>query len=261
MITLSETPSSGITTASNGLSLSPSTNVKLGGTLIENTTINTSTFDFIFSGSPPSTNKNVLSIINNSTVSGTRGLEIQSTSANSIGALINTKNTTLICDSEFGQAGRFRSFTTSATYSVEIYKAEPTLNNINLGVLSITRLVDMTAPGSGANGISGSIDFYLSTNTTNAISTMLKSTWYDANTLTRKSKFIIVCVDATTPGVDNDVLCVDGSKKVGINTINPTSSLQVVGLQSYADNTAALTAGLTIGAFYIRAGHGLDVVV
>jgi hypothetical protein len=38
--------------------------------------------------------------------------------------------------------------------------------------------------------------------------------------------------------------------KVGIGTTNPTSKLQVVGLPTYADNTAALAGGLTAGAFY-----------
>jgi len=47
----------------------------------------------------------------------------------------------------------------------------------------------------------------------------------------------------------------------GIGTVAPTSKLQVVGLATYADNAAAITGGLTAGAFYIRTGHGLDVVV
>jgi len=261
MITLSEAPSPGITTATNGLTTSPSTNVKLGGTLLENTTIDTSIFDFIFTGTPNLSGNNVLTINNSSAISGTRGLEIICTGNTSFGALIDTKNTSLICDSVFGQAGRFRSFSSGVTYAVEIYKAEPTLNNTELGCLSISRLVDINVVGGGANGIGGSISFSLSTDTNNTESTRLKSIFYDANTLTRKSRFIVMCVDATTPGVNNDVLCVDGSKKVGVNTNTPTSALQVVGLQNYADNTAALTAGLTIGAFYIRTGHGLDVVV
>jgi hypothetical protein len=37
---------------------------------------------------------------------------------------------------------------------------------------------------------------------------------------------------------------------VGIGTGVPTSALQVIGLPSYADNAAASSAGLTIGAFY-----------
>ena len=46
---------------------------------------------------------------------------------------------------------------------------------------------------------------------------------------------------------------------VGIGTSTPTSKLQVVGLAEHADNAAALTAGLTIGAFY-RTGDLLKVV-
>jgi len=47
---------------------------------------------------------------------------------------------------------------------------------------------------------------------------------------------------------------------VGIKTASPTSPLQISGLQVFADNTAALSGGLTAGALYIRSGHGLDIV-
>jgi hypothetical protein len=47
---------------------------------------------------------------------------------------------------------------------------------------------------------------------------------------------------------------------VGINTTNPTSRLHVTGLPSYADNAAAITGGLTVGAFYHTAGT-LKVVI
>jgi hypothetical protein len=47
---------------------------------------------------------------------------------------------------------------------------------------------------------------------------------------------------------------------VGIGTSTPTSTLQVVGLPVYADNTTALAGGLTAGAFY-RTSTGVLMVV
>lgn len=44
------------------------------------------------------------------------------------------------------------------------------------------------------------------------------------------------------------------------NVASPTSKLQIAGLNSYADNAAAVTAGLTAGAFYHTAGV-LKVVI
>ena len=50
------------------------------------------------------------------------------------------------------------------------------------------------------------------------------------------------------------------SGNVGIGTSTPTSKLQVVGLPTYADNAAAITGGLTAGAFY-RTVLGVLMVV
>jgi hypothetical protein len=47
--------------------------------------------------------------------------------------------------------------------------------------------------------------------------------------------------------------------RVGIGTTAPTSKLQVVGLQVFANNAAAIAGGLTVGAFY-RTGGNPDVV-
>lgn len=54
----------------------------------------------------------------------------------------------------------------------------------------------------------------------------------------------------------NDVIVTfDG--RLGVGTTTPTSKLQVVGLPIYVDNAAAISGGLTIGAFY----HNGDGVV
>ena len=56
---------------------------------------------------------------------------------------------------------------------------------------------------------------------------------------------------------DKFAILADGS--VGIGTVDPTSKLQIVGLPVYANNAAAITGGLTAGAFY-RTGADPDPV-
>jgi hypothetical protein len=46
---------------------------------------------------------------------------------------------------------------------------------------------------------------------------------------------------------------------VGIQTAQPTSSLHIMGVEEYADNTAAVAAGLEVGTFY-RTGDELKIV-
>jgi hypothetical protein len=57
-----------------------------------------------------------------------------------------------------------------------------------------------------------------------------------------------------------DAMTILGTGNVGIGTTAPTSRLHVTGLPSFADNAAALSGGLTVGAFYHTAGV-LKVVI
>lgn len=63
----------------------------------------------------------------------------------------------------------------------------------------------------------------------------------------------------TNATVTGNPKIVPNNGKIGINKVVPTSALDVVGLLEYADNAAALAAGLTDGAFY-RTGDLLKVV-
>ena len=53
---------------------------------------------------------------------------------------------------------------------------------------------------------------------------------------------------------------ITGAGKVGIGTSTPTAPLHVVGLTTYASNAAAITAGLTAGAFYTDGSGAVKVV-
>jgi hypothetical protein len=73
---------------------------------------------------------------------------------------------------------------------------------------------------------------------------------------TSNSQFLL---NLQSNGGSTEVMRVQSSGNVGIGTTSPTAKLQVVGLAEYADNSAATTAGLTVGAFY-RTGDLLKVV-
>lgn len=56
--------------------------------------------------------------------------------------------------------------------------------------------------------------------------------------------------NAHPSGSGTTALTIKSDGRVGIGTITPTSPLQVVGIPTHADNAAAVTGGLTAGAFY-----------
>jgi hypothetical protein len=72
--------------------------------------------------------------------------------------------------------------------------------------------------------------------------------------------FLVSLSNGGNPESGSIAMLINRSGDVGINTTSPTSKLQVVGLPSYADNAAAISGGLTVGAFYHTAGT-LKVVI
>lgn len=65
--------------------------------------------------------------------------------------------------------------------------------------------------------------------------------------------------ELSTGSTDYIMALKETTGNVGIGTNTPTAKLTVVGLAEHADNAAAISAGLTTGAFY-RTGDLLKVV-
>ena len=70
---------------------------------------------------------------------------------------------------------------------------------------------------------------------------------------------VYFAIETTQASTRTEKLRVTGDGKVGIGTTVPTSSLQVVGIPVFANNGAAVTGGLTAGAFY-RTGSDPDML-
>jgi hypothetical protein len=87
------------------------------------------------------------------------------------------------------------------------------------------------------------------------ITGLQESTATDAN----NASLTFQVADATTFAL-TERMRINRNGNVGIGTTAPTSKLQVVGLPTHATNAAAITAGLTAGAFYY-AGDGIVRVV
>jgi hypothetical protein len=130
-----------------------------------------------------------------------------------------------------------------------------------------------TAAINNAYGVQTAINLPTSgaTNVTNLVSLRTSVTLPATYTGTITNYYDLFAADAvpTAPGTITNKfgLYILGTTKknylegnLGIGTSTPTSKLQVVGLPVHVDNAAAVTAGLTAGAFY-HSGDGIVRVV
>jgi hypothetical protein len=131
----------------------------------------------------------------------------------------------------------------SVNNSAAVLQIEPSSTN------SIARIVglDRFTSGLAANGIGASFDYQIETTAGGGqIATKLNSKWTDATDATRTSQFEIWGTNSAVTAVK---FIVKGSGVINI----PTA------LGDYADNAAAITAGLVAGDIY-RNGDVMMVV-
>lgn len=180
---------SGIT-ADNGLTANSPTNVQLGSTSPTGSPftadryvyVSTHNLDFLGTGS-----SSTVAIQNQNVTSGV-GLDV--TSDNGIGATIGTSNGT------FGA----------------LISASPTSTNTIQGLLKVSRAV---AGGTAANGVGGSIDYYLQhANGQADLSNQLISKWTDVTDATRVSQFYVTGVNS---GVTQTLQTLDGNGQLTLN--------------------------------------------
>ena len=220
-------------TASNGLVMT-SLNTKLGGSLIENTTILNNGFNFIVSRA--GSGNAILGI--NTTSVGVRG---DSTSGIGVYGLSSTNAGVY----GSGNTGGSFSGTAIGMYSQSISgisikgRVEPASTSTVISNLVLERY---TSGGTPANGIGQSFDFSLQTSSSADVSNALVSKWTNATHASRTSQFIITGVNA---GVTANKLILSGD-----------GSLQLL-----AYGTGAITGTATYGLAVDATGNLVEVAL
>jgi len=268
VITTTGAVGGGFTTADNGLTANTSTNVRLGGTLIQNTTITEGNFVLTATGTTtsPSQTQSVLNVRNTSTggalhveatsdyplyvesfggasaifakapASGGTALEA---SGNITASVTNTNAVAIFGYSEAGVAGRFLSYSTATNTVVPSLYVERNVWG-----------------GASANNIGVSIDLKVGTTTTaSTTSNQLISKWTNATDATRTSQFIITGVNSA---VAADLFTLSGSGALQLNKYNAavTSGEAVYNLAvTTADNglTANTSTNVRLGGTLLGA--------
>lgn len=193
-------PFTGIT-ADNGLTENVANNVQLGGTLLQNTTINT-TASFTLSVTGSTTNP----------------LSVTSTTAPTISATASSSGTAINASSSSGIA--VYGFSTSGIGvqgQALTGEAGGRFNSSFAGTNNIANVLEVARGGNGnsANGFGAAIEYELETSPgfSGATSNRIISKWTDALTASRTSQLLIEGVNSTTA---TDIMCANGAGNVGI---------------------------------------------
>lgn len=195
----------GFLSADNGLTASTSTNVQLGGTLIQNTTLNNSQYCLFIDATGAGGNLNInshyagLTVRQNSV--GWIGVEANATTAPAFQGYGGGSGTAAVVGNNTGGANAYgvdgsgaagsgvRGITTGAAkYGIVAQQSEVTTNTVKPSIL-----VNVTFGGVGATGLGGSIDWNMATTTTTQgrASGSITNKWTDATDATRTSQVII----------------------------------------------------------------------
>ena len=159
----------GLATADNGLTANTSTNVRLGGTLLANTTILNNGFDFVVSRS--TTGGDAIKGV------GTSGVGVRGQSTSQAG----------VVGSSSSNAGVSGVSTTGLALSGLV---SSTTNN---DIKPILRLINSNS--SASDGIGAAIDFFAGTSSSSQVfAGQLEFWWSEVTNATRKSNFVVKTV-------------------------------------------------------------------
>jgi hypothetical protein len=236
-------------TASNGLTMAGS-DVQLGGTLSNNTTINTNTYNTIFTGTNSDYGNGVVSVKNSangftlyaeSTGSGSPAIYGVANDAGSTG--VSGYSTNGIGIGANSQSGTALYVTTSGGLPVFIdanYASNSSINN------AIKIFAETGNPTDAQSGMGASISFNLSDNTSGSeeVNSII-SKWADISSKT--SEFSITGIDNA---VAKTLIRLKGNGKIVLSQAPP----------QYTDNAAAVAAGEEVGTIFTTNGEDLKIV-
>jgi len=219
-------------TANNGLNMSAPSNVQLGGTLIQNTTINNSTFDFIVSRN---NSGDAIQGINSSSGKGVVGSSVSSHGV--VGVSTSGKGIVGVSTSGVGVDA------VSGTFRAGQFSISPVSDNTVAENTVFQRNVAANAPGN--DGIGQSLIFaQAAKNSSLYPANSLISKWTDSGVTTRTSEFSITGVNAAVTG-NKLILSGNGSLRLpnyGIGTFTgvPAYNLSTTALGNVIETTAGL---------------------